>query len=71
MTKKEMQKNVDRIMMVCLEGAIKCADQGMKYCFEMGQNHCSGILLTASSLQLVNDIEFNNINNIISHMKGV
>ena len=66
MTKKEMMKDIDRMMMVALEAAFE--EKEFRFSFDVDKGTCLGILLTASALGLVNNDEFININRIISFM---
>lgn len=67
MTKKEMLENLDICMMVQLESAIHCADNGLYYSANYSLETASGILLSARMLNLINDKEFENINNCLSY----
>lgn len=67
MTKKEMLENLDICMMVQLESAIRCADNGLDYSANCNLETASGILLSARRLNVINDKEFENINHCLSY----
>lgn len=67
MTKKEMIRKLDSMMMVVLDGAIRCADTKNEYCVRDELQNASGIMLSASALGLLSKEEFENINYCLTH----
>lgn len=67
MPKKEMKKQLDIVMLNQMTRAVWCADQGYKDQAVKCLDQASGVMLSASILELLTDEEFSNINHTLSH----
>ena len=67
MTKKEMRKNIDIVMLNTLNDAIDSCEKGYTFCAGQSIAKARGIMHTASILGLLTDEEFNNINYTLAY----
>ncbi len=67
MTKKEMMKHLDSMMMTMLKCAIRSADANNEHCAKEELEMATGIMFSASALGLLSKKEFENINHCLSH----
>lgn len=67
MTKKEMRKNIDIIMLNELNDAIDSCEKGYAFCAGQSIAKARGIMHTASILGLLTDEEFSNINHTLAY----
>ena len=67
MTKKKMKEQLDIAMLHQMNTAVWCSDQGYKEQVARCLDQASGVLLSASILELITKEEFSNINHTLSH----
>jgi hypothetical protein len=67
MTKKEMRKSIDIVMLNTLNDALNSCEKGFTFCAGQSIAKARGIMHTASILELLTDEEFENINHTLAY----
>lgn len=67
MTKKEMQRKLDRTMLGMMNDAVSCADCGYTHMVEHSLSKAYGVLFAADALGLISAEDFKNINHTLAH----
>lgn len=65
MTKKEMKRKLDIVMLGCMNAAIYCSEKGYDSQRKEAIHEAVGVLQSASILKLIDDNEFSNICHIL------